>query len=190
MRVQPGVTLATLNERLACEGRRFAPDPASGQVCTIGGMLATNASGSAPAPRLHARSRRFAAHRARHRRDRRRGQRDLAAPRRPGARRIGTTSSAADASARAARRADSRPAAAHRFNRCGYLAGRRLFADGARPAQAARRLGRDAGLFTEATLRTVPLPGGQALVLLGFASLERRSARRKSLPPPARSPAN
>src|SRR5262249_42687220 len=46
VRVQPGVTLAELNARLAQEGRRFAPDPASGQVCTIGGMLANNASGS------------------------------------------------------------------------------------------------------------------------------------------------
>ena len=46
MRVQPGVTWRALNDRLAQDGRRFAPDPASGQVCTIGGMLATNASGA------------------------------------------------------------------------------------------------------------------------------------------------
>ncbi len=47
VRVQPGVTLATLNKRLALQNRRFAPDPASGEVCTIGGMLANNASGAA-----------------------------------------------------------------------------------------------------------------------------------------------
>ena len=46
VRVEPGVTLSALNARLAEVGRRFAPDPASGTVCTIGGMLATNASGA------------------------------------------------------------------------------------------------------------------------------------------------
>src|SRR5262249_17939923 len=46
--VQPGVVYRDLNEFLARVGRRFAPDPSSGMVCTIGGMLSTNASG----PRL------------------------------------------------------------------------------------------------------------------------------------------
>ncbi len=46
VRVQPGVVHRSLNERLAALGRRFAPDPASGAQCTIGGMLATNASGA------------------------------------------------------------------------------------------------------------------------------------------------
>jgi FAD/FMN-containing dehydrogenase len=46
VRVQPGVTCAALNARLAESGQRFAPDPASGDVCTIGGMLANNASGA------------------------------------------------------------------------------------------------------------------------------------------------
>jgi FAD/FMN-containing dehydrogenase len=45
VRVQPGVVLRNLNEVLARRGRRFAPDPASAASCTIGGMLATNASG-------------------------------------------------------------------------------------------------------------------------------------------------
>src|SRR5262249_39926400 len=44
--VQPGVVYRELNAQLAKVGRRFAPDPASGAQCTIGGMLATNASGS------------------------------------------------------------------------------------------------------------------------------------------------
>lgn len=43
--VEPGVVHAELNSRLALMGRRFAPDPASGASCTIGGMVATNASG-------------------------------------------------------------------------------------------------------------------------------------------------
>src|SRR5262249_14760969 len=42
---QPGVTHAELNVALAKVGRRFAPHPASSQACTVGGMVATNASG-------------------------------------------------------------------------------------------------------------------------------------------------
>jgi FAD/FMN-containing dehydrogenase/Fe-S oxidoreductase len=42
--VEPGVTLARLNAKLAEVGRRFTPDPDHGE-CTVGGMLATNASG-------------------------------------------------------------------------------------------------------------------------------------------------
>src|ERR1700736_4492690 len=45
VRVQPGVVLRELTRRLAQVGRRFAPDPAH-QECTLGGMLATNASGA------------------------------------------------------------------------------------------------------------------------------------------------
>src|SRR5262249_43020195 len=46
VRVQPGVVYRELNTILEKEGRRLAPEPASGAQCTIGGMLATNASGS------------------------------------------------------------------------------------------------------------------------------------------------
>src|SRR5262249_37742835 len=42
VRVQPGVTYDHLNARLARERRRFAPDPASGEQCTVDGMLANN----------------------------------------------------------------------------------------------------------------------------------------------------
>lgn len=43
--VQPGVTLQNLNSGLAKFRRRFAPDPGSRASCTLGGMVATNASG-------------------------------------------------------------------------------------------------------------------------------------------------
>ena len=43
--VQSGVVLNQLNAELAKTGRRFAPNPASSATCTIGGMIATNASG-------------------------------------------------------------------------------------------------------------------------------------------------
>jgi glycolate oxidase len=42
--VQPGVVCQTLNEELYPDAL-FAPDPGSSVVCTIGGMVATNASG-------------------------------------------------------------------------------------------------------------------------------------------------
>ncbi len=47
-RVEPGIALETLNRRLAAAGRptlHFAPDPGSGAYCTLGGMIANNASG-------------------------------------------------------------------------------------------------------------------------------------------------
>ncbi len=43
--VEPGVIYAKLNERLAEHGFFFPPTPGSGDVCTIGGMIAVNASG-------------------------------------------------------------------------------------------------------------------------------------------------
>ena len=43
--VQPGVVYAELQKALAPEGFFFPPDPASGQMCTLGGNVATNAGG-------------------------------------------------------------------------------------------------------------------------------------------------
>src|SRR5262245_5501825 len=45
VRVQLGVVLDQLNAELARRGRRFAPVPASATSCTIGGMVANDASG-------------------------------------------------------------------------------------------------------------------------------------------------
>ncbi len=45
IRVQPGVTLRQVNAQLARYGRRLGPDPASESACTIGGVVANNASG-------------------------------------------------------------------------------------------------------------------------------------------------
>ncbi|RJS83538.1 FAD-binding oxidoreductase [Candidatus Bathyarchaeota archaeon] len=44
--VQPGVVCDVLNERLREYGFFFPPDPASSPICTIGGMVNTNASGN------------------------------------------------------------------------------------------------------------------------------------------------
>ncbi len=46
VRVQPGVVLDELNAQLASHGLLFAPDPATSNRATIGGMMGNNASGS------------------------------------------------------------------------------------------------------------------------------------------------
>jgi FAD/FMN-containing dehydrogenase/Fe-S oxidoreductase len=45
-RVQPGVPLQVLNNQLAAHGLKFGPDPASAVVCTLGGMIGNNSTGS------------------------------------------------------------------------------------------------------------------------------------------------
>lgn len=44
-RVEPGIVYAELNRHLAEYGLMFAPDPSSGDMCKIGGMIGNNASG-------------------------------------------------------------------------------------------------------------------------------------------------
>lgn len=44
-RVQPGIVYAELNKRLAPAGLLFGPDPSSGDICKLGGMLANNSAG-------------------------------------------------------------------------------------------------------------------------------------------------
>jgi FAD/FMN-containing dehydrogenase/Fe-S oxidoreductase len=45
VRVEPGINYAELNRRLAPSGLMFAPDPSSGEMCKLGGMLGNNAAG-------------------------------------------------------------------------------------------------------------------------------------------------
>jgi len=44
-RVQPGIVYAELNQKLSGRGWMFAPDPSSGEMCKLGGMLGNNAAG-------------------------------------------------------------------------------------------------------------------------------------------------
>jgi FAD/FMN-containing dehydrogenase/Fe-S oxidoreductase len=173
VRVQPGVTYADLNRRLAAIGRRFAPDTASGKVCTIGGMLATDASGAHALKygytHDHVASLRavldngdvvqVACEPVPQPGDQATGHLHdilmaLAVVLEPNQELIRTT----------------RPQT--RFDRCGY----RL--DGVLQGgtiNLPRLLVGSEGtlaLFTEATLRTVPIPAGRAVVLLGFARVE------------------
>src|SRR5262245_9661738 len=46
VRVQPGVVLGKLNQYLKQFGLWFPPDPSSGDVATLGGMIANNAAGA------------------------------------------------------------------------------------------------------------------------------------------------
>ncbi|MFD9790045.1 FAD-binding and (Fe-S)-binding domain-containing protein [Streptomyces sp. NPDC059070] len=45
VRVRPGTTVARVNAALARHGRVLGPDPASALACTVGGVVANNASG-------------------------------------------------------------------------------------------------------------------------------------------------
>lgn len=202
VRVQPGVVLRDLNNALAPLGRRFAPDPASGSQCTIGGMLANNASG--------ARAFRFG-----YTRDHVASLRIIldngeavavgkqsrwpAADTPPGRLEdiVFSVATLLEQNAELIRSCQPRT----RFNRCGYLMDGVLTPAGAAatgvtdpslrgvgtPVAAAQAplpaqyvdlprllVGSEGtlGIITEATLRTVPLPGARSFVLLGFGSLE------------------
>jgi FAD/FMN-containing dehydrogenase/Fe-S oxidoreductase len=172
VRVQPGVVYRALNSRLAEVGRRFAPDLTSGVQCTLGGMLASNASGARAL--LHGYTRdhveqirivvdngdvsqvgklaRF--------------QALTGLPERI-QRICRQVTALLEANAELVQNCRPRT----RFNRCGYLLHDVLTPD---HLDLARLLVGSEGtlaIFTEATLRTIPLPGDRSVVLLGFASL-------------------
>jgi FAD/FMN-containing dehydrogenase/Fe-S oxidoreductase len=183
VRVQPGVVYRDLAALLAGVGRRFAPDTAGGE-CTLGGMLATNASGSRAFrhgyTRDHVASLRVvldsgeAADVGRLSRwpaaDATRGRLDDI---------VSSVVTLLEQNAGLIH--DARPRTP--FDRCGYLLHDVL---GPRELDLARLLVGSEGtlaLFTEATLRTIPLPGGRAQVLIGFDSLDTAlRAARSALP--------
>jgi FAD/FMN-containing dehydrogenase/Fe-S oxidoreductase len=170
VRVQAGTVLDRLNAELAKSGRRFAPDPASGASCTIGGMIATDASGGRAAvhgyTRDHVRALRVV------------WDDGSAGCLSAGGSAIEPGTRAADlyAGVRALLETHAEAIAATRprtpFNRSGY----RLYDVGtANRVDLVRLLVGSEGtlaLTTEATLRTIPLSGGRAGVLFGFDSFE------------------
>jgi FAD/FMN-containing dehydrogenase/Fe-S oxidoreductase len=174
--VQAGVVLADLNAELAKYGRRFAPDPASAKTCTVGGMIATNASGGnafahgytrdhvaalgvvwdSGEPGVVGRAEAIGPPTPR--------------PDAPRTRAI-ATAVAALLRANAERVALTRPRTP--FDRCGYQLHGALGAGG--EVDLARLLVGSEGtlaVVTEATLRTVPVAGGTSVALLGFPTLE------------------
>ncbi|HEY3788850.1 MAG TPA: FAD-linked oxidase C-terminal domain-containing protein, partial [Urbifossiella sp.] len=165
----PGVVLAELNAALAKRGRRFAPDPASSASCTIGGMIATNASGGN-------------AFRYGYTRDyvvnlgviwdtgisdsMGNAVAENFAPR------THTIVAAVTNLLETNRQLLNETRPKTPFNRCGYLL-HDLLRDGQLDL-AKLLVGSEGtlGFITSATLRTVPLPGGVCMAMLGFGSLE------------------
>lgn len=164
VRVEPGVTYSELATELAKHGRRFAPNPANGASCTLGGMIATNASGDTAF--RHGYTRDYV-------RDLRIVWDDGTAetlsecgPRTTAVRNECTTLLRENRDIISI----TRPHTA--FNRCGYVLDDVVVADGANLAKLFVGSEGTFGIIAEATLRTVPLPGGVCLALLGFASFD------------------
>ncbi|WP_439625674.1 FAD-linked oxidase C-terminal domain-containing protein [Gemmata sp.] len=166
---EPGVTCDALNTELARHGRRFAPDPASAATCTVGGMVATNASGGN-------------AFRHGYTRDHVAG---LSVVLDDGSPAVLGDDPKANASERLdqIRTATAELLAANRaaieqhrprtkFNRCGYVLHDVLTPAG--PDLVKLLVGSEGTLAvtTAATLRTVPLPGGTCVALVGFPTLD------------------
>ncbi|HYT92092.1 MAG TPA: FAD-linked oxidase C-terminal domain-containing protein, partial [Gemmataceae bacterium] len=190
IRVQAGVTCRELNLRLATEGRRFAPDPASADQCTVGGMVANNASGARALRYGYTRDHVIALRLILDTGDAVLAGKELAQPSPAGMISgdspsgvphgslpsgtghlqdiVSATAVLLEQHADAIRTCRPRTP----YNRCGYLL-HDVLVDGVvdLPKLLAGSEGTLA-LVSEATLRTIPLPGGRSLVLLGFASLD------------------
>lgn len=164
---EAGVTCAALNAALAPHGRRFAPDPASAATCTVGGMVATNASGGNAFRHGYTRDHVTAL--------------DVvlddgsaaafgAEAKNVSGERAGQITHAVTELLTTHRDRVARPRL--RFDRCGYQL-HDVLTD--RGLDLARLLVGSEGtlaVVTTATLRTVPLPGGTAVALLGFPTLD------------------
>ena len=169
--VQPGVILHQLNAELAKIGRRFAPNPASATTCTIGGMIATNASGNNAFH--HGYTRDYVAglgvvwdsgdvdcighggELAGEEPDRTRNIRESVVELlNKNAERIAITRTRTP------------------FDRCGYQLHGVLTPDGVDLAKLLVGSEGTLAIITEATLRTSPVAGGTCLTLLGFPTLD------------------
>jgi len=172
--VQPGVVLRALRAELAKVGRRLGPEPGHAE-CTLGGMVATNASGGRALrfgyTRDHVERLRVVldtgdvAEAARH-------------PRWPAAVPGGARDRLDDIVAALFALLDEHADAIrqHRprtvWNRCGYLLHDVLHRGELDLARLLVGTEGTLAVTTEATFRTVPLPGGRAVVLLGCANVE------------------
>ncbi|MBA2226750.1 FAD-binding oxidoreductase [Thermogemmata fonticola] len=188
--VEAGVRYAALAAALAEQGRRLAPDPASGDVCTIGGMIATNASGSNLYRHGYIRD---YVQELEVLWDNGESARLISPAARPCPLKRGESGEtgvrpAAPPAAEGPRTADIRRGvtellSAHRhliacrptatpYDRCGYRLDDVWTPAGVDLARLLVGSEGTLGLVTAARLRTIPLPGGCAMLLLGFASLE------------------
>jgi FAD/FMN-containing dehydrogenase/Fe-S oxidoreductase len=184
VRVQPGVICRQLNDALAREGRRFAPDPASEAHCTIGGMLANNASGARALRHGYTRDHVTALRLVLDTGDAVWAGQE---PRQPEAGApaghlqdiVCALATLLEQNADLAQSCMPRT----RFNRCGYLVHDVLSATHIDLPHLLVGSEGTLAVFTEAVLRTIPLPGGRALVLLGFDRLDTAlQAAQRTLP--------
>lgn len=169
VRVHPGVTFEALRGELASVGRRLAAEPSATPVCTIGGMLAGNSAGPRACKHGYTLDHVIALRAVL-------DNGDMAVLTAEGAPSMSAAPSHIhDIAAALAvlieqnRALIDRHQPATRFDRLGYrLHGEALDLPGL-------LIGSEGTLaiFTEATLRTVPLPAGRAIVLVNVASLER-----------------
>ncbi len=168
--VEPGVMLAVLNEELATHGQRFVPDPASAAACTLGGMVATNASGANAIAFGYTRDYVLGLRAVWDTGDAdsvgRSSSSDAPSPRTI---EIRSQTAVLLASNRELLQT-VRPAT--RFNRCGYILHDAVTPAGLDLARVLVGSEGTLGFFTAVTLRTVPVAGGTALAVLGFASVE------------------
>ncbi len=160
--VEPGVTLAELNAALGKVGRRFAPDPASGASCTLGGMIATNASGGTAflhgTTRDHLQSVRFVL-----------DDGTVCGPDDPfPAERASALRTLVEENREWID--TNRPKV--RFDRCGYPLHELAASDAFDLARLFAGSEGTLGLATRAVLRTVPVAGGVAQFVVGFATLD------------------
>lgn len=171
IRVQPGVVAQRVNQALQPLGRRLAIDTASEASCTIGGMLATNASGTRVMKhgyiRQYIQQMRAVI-----------GTGQAVSLQRHQAK-TSATPTAEDQLAYELHRliveqqqliTTCRPKT--QYNRCGYLLDDLL--EGPAISLQKALIGSEGtlGLVTEAVIGTVPLPRERAVLLLGFTSVQ------------------
>lgn len=171
IRLQPGVIAQHVNQALLPHGRKLAIDTASEASCTLGGMLATNASGTRVMKHGYLRS----------------YVNDVQAIIGTGQRvhlRAHSTKSMATPTAEFQLAQELFRLIYHNselietnkpktpFNRCGYLLHDLLHDK--KVALQKVMIGSEGtlGFITEANIRTVPLPQERAVLLLGFASIQ------------------
>jgi FAD/FMN-containing dehydrogenase/Fe-S oxidoreductase len=170
--VEPGVTCAALNTELARAGRRLAPNPASAASCTVGGMVATNASGGNTFRHGYTRDHILGLDVVWDSGEQATlsGSTPATAPGDLSSRTETIRNATADLLVNNAELIASQPRTC--FNRCGYLLHDILTPDG--PNLAKLIVGSEGTLavITSATLRTIPLAGGTCLYMLGFPTLD------------------
>ena len=172
VRVQPGVVCKRLNDELAKTGRRFAPDTASESYCTVGGMWATNASGARAMRHGYTRDHVLTLRTVLTDGTIHEFGVEPVPTDEPPTTGKGELVAALDRLLNQYQELIEACQPRTRFNRCGYLLHDLKTAAGIHLPKLLVGSEGTLGLFTAATLRTVPLPVERGVALFGFASLD------------------